>query len=241
MELNKNLWTEADRVPFLSYLKTFEQPSKVDWGRRILNTNLPLLAMTTKSLDDMVKSIFKGNYLSFLELEVYDYYESIAIAGKLICKITDFNVMRTYLDRYSLVMENWAHCDLLSFDITPNSQHRFIELSQTYATSTRPFIRRLSLMILFQMVKNPPVLPVIYKALLNLKDETEYYVIMMAGWLLSECIILYKADTLAFISKENMNPKVVNKGIQKCRESRRLTLEEKDALSIYKRQKSHER
>ncbi len=235
MELNKTLWTEADRIPFLDYIKTFEQPTKLEWSRKILNTQMPLLAMPTKTMDTIVTAISKGNYRSFLDLHIDDYYESVAIQGKLITKIKDFNVMKQYLDRYATIMENWAHVDLLSFDIHEDNQQDFIELSHTYAKSTKPFIRRLNLMILFQMVKNPETLPIIFKALETLTNEKEYYVIMMAGWLLSECIIRYKDKSIPFIQKENLNPKVVNKGIQKCRESRRLTPEEKDELLAYKR------
>ncbi len=241
MILNLPYWTEADRNPFLIHLKSFEQPQTIDWARKILNTKLPLLAMSTKTMDSLVKEIHKGNFLSFLDLHIDDYYESIAIQGKLITKIKDFDIMKRYLDRYATVMENWAHCDLLSFDIHPENQSKFIDLSYGYRHSTQPFVRRLSLMILFQMVKDTQVLPTIYNAIEALKDEDAYYVIMMAGWLLSECIIQHKTPTLSFIQHKELNPKIVNKGIQKCRESLRLSKAEKDELLIYKRQKSHKR
>ncbi len=241
MELNKTEWRSSDRVAFLAYLKSFEQPNKVDWTRRILNTKMPLLAMPTKTIDQIAKEIFKGDYPSFLDLHIDDYYESIAIQGKLITKIKDFDLMKRYLDRYGTVMENWAHCDLLSFDIHPENQIKFVELSYSYRHSTQPFIRRLSLRILFQMVKDTLILPIIYEALLALEDEQDYYVIMMAGWLLSECIIQYKEPSISFIQNQKLNPKVVNKGIQKCRESLRLSKAEKDDLLIYKREKNHKR
>lgn len=240
MDLIRPLWTDVDRKPFLDYLKTFEQTIKIDWARKILNTNLPLLAMPTKKMDDIVKEIRLGNSISFLDLCIDDYYETIAIQGKLICKISDFDVMKHYLDRYATVMENWAHVDLLSFDIQSDNQTKFLKLSDEYSQSKKPFIRRLSLMILFQMVKDKKVLEVIFQALRALSLETDYYVIMMAGWLLSECIILYKDETLSFINNPELNPKVINKGIQKCRESRRLTQIQKDALLPYKRKKNHE-
>jgi len=241
MTLNLPIWTEADRIPFLTHLKSFEQPQTIDWARKILNTKLPLLAMSTKTIDTLVKEIHKGNAQSFLDLHIDDYYESIAIQGKLITKIKDFDVMKRYLDRYATVMENWAHVDLLSFDIHRDNKNRFIDMSHQYSTSKQPFIRRLSLMILFQMVKDTSVLPIIYHAIESLVDEDDYYVIMMAGWLLSECIIQHKEPTITFIQNQKLNPKVVNKGIQKCRESLRLSKAEKVELLIFKREKNHKR
>jgi 3-methyladenine DNA glycosylase AlkD len=85
------------------------------------------------------------------------------------------------------------------------------------------------------MVNDKTILPIIYQSLKQLSHENEYYVIMMAGWLLSECIIKYKDESLEFLNNtKDLNKKVVNKGIQKCRESRRLTQEEKDQLLAYK-------
>jgi hypothetical protein len=59
---------------------------------------------------------------------------------------------------------------------------------------------------------------------------------MMAGWLLSECIIRYREQSLNFLNSEkDLNQKIVNKGIQKCRESRRMTEKDKEQLLPYKR------
>jgi hypothetical protein len=59
---------------------------------------------------------------------------------------------------------------------------------------------------------------------------------MMAGWVLSESIIKYPNEVLLWIQNNpNLNAKIINKAIQKCRESRRLTQTQKDALLVYKR------
>lgn len=238
MELTKTIWTKEDKVSFLSYLETFEIKDKIDWTRRILNTNLRLMAIPSKILDKITKEIYKGNYISFLDLSIFDTYESIVIYGKLLTKIKDFDMMLHYLSFYKEIMENWAHVDILSFQINTHNKQKFIELSKIYLTNSKPFIRRLSLMILFQMVKDEEVLPIIFKTLESLPNEDEYYVIMMAGWLLSEAIIKHKDQTLSFIkNSSDLNVKILNKGIQKCRESNRLTQQQKDDLLIYKRKK----
>ncbi len=236
MNLIKNQWTKDDIKPFLAYLKTFQNKEKEAWARKILNTKLDLLVIPSKRLGEITREIAKGNLKSYLDLEIFDFYEGIAIYGILLTKIPDFDDMLPYLTKYLHVMENWAHCDLLSLPITPQNRNRFLELSDAYLHDSRVFVRRLSLMILFQMIKDEDILEIIFDHLLELKTEQAYYVIMMAGWLLCECILLYKDTTLAFIqSNPSLNAKIVNKGIQKCRESRRLTPLEKDQLLVYKR------
>lgn len=236
MNLIKEQWSKSDIQPFLSFLQTYQQKEKEAWARNILNTKLDLLVIPTKVMYNIVDDIYKGNYRSYLELEIFDYYETIAIYGKLLTKISNFKEMLPYLTKYCEVMENWAHCDLLSFPIQPDNQQDYIQLSHDYSKDSRPLVRRLSLMILFQMVKDETILPLIFDHLIQQSNEQEYYVIMMAGWLLSECIIQHKEPTLQFLKEHpHLNKKIVNKGIQKCRESRRLSQEEKDALNAYKR------
>jgi len=235
MELIKDQWTNEDIPAYLGHLETYRRIEKEAWTRNILNTKLDLLAMPTKVIHDIVKKISKGNYLSYLDLKLFTSYEAIAIYGILVTRIKDFDVMLKYLNIYLDVMENWAHVDILSLPITQDNKDRFIELSNQYVLDQRTFVRRLSLMILFQMVKDESILPVIYSHIRKLKDEQEYYVIMMAGWLLSECVIQHKDQTLKFLLDPGLNKKIVNKAIQKCRESRRFTQDEKDHLLTFKR------
>lgn len=235
MELNRDKWIDSDINTFVSYLETFRRSDKEVWSRKILNSKLDVLAIQTKTIHTIVNEILKGNYQSFLDLKIFTSYEAIAIYGMIVSSIKNFEEMTHYLNIYIDVMENWAHCDLLSFTMCKDNQRNFIKLSDHYLMDSRPFVRRLSLMILFQMIKDSSVLPKIYSHIEKLQDENEYYVIMMAGWLLSECIILYKEQTLDFlINSKRMNVKIVNKGIQKCRESRRLSPAEKDDLLKYK-------
>lgn len=234
MEFNKSTWTKQDGEEFLAYLEAHSNREKQAWFKNILNTKLDVLVVPTKVIQKLADKIMLGNYQSFLELKLFVNYESIAIYGIIVSKIKDFATMKHYLNIYIEVVENWAHCDLLNFSIKDNNAADFIHLSDEYMDSPKLFIRRLGLSILFILIRDKKYLQHALDALLRFPNEDEYYVIMMAGWLLSECIIRYKQETIDFITQQTINPKIVNKAIQKCRESRRLTQEEKDALLIYK-------
>lgn len=236
MNLIKEQWNESDRKFFLEYLESFRNREKEAWSKRILNTNMDVLCIPTKKLYEISQEISRGNYTSFLDLKMFNSYDSIVVYGKVMSKIKDFNLMKTYLEHYLLVMENWAHCDLLSFQVNQKNKNSFLELSKKYLISDHTFTRRLSLLILFQMVNDETILDNIYDSLKYLENEQAYYVIMMAGWLLCECLIKHKEKTKAFLfNTPTLNKKIVNKGIQKCRESRRFSKEEKEELLIYKR------
>lgn len=234
MNLVKKMWQKTDVHPFISYLSSFKRPEKVAWSRSILNTNLEVLALETKTITKIATEIYQGNYQSFLDLKIFVNYESIALYGMILSRIKDYDSFYKYLIPYLVVMENWAHVDLLKLPINGNEQ-AFITLSDALIYDQRPFVRRLSLWIMFHLIKDEQYLDITFSQIKKLKQEESYYVIMMAGWLLSEAIILYKDQTLNFIKNEDINKKIIHKAIQKCRESRRLSQIEKDALLMYKK------
>lgn len=233
MELNRIVWDNESKNQFIEYLELQSNREKQAWATRMLNTKLDVLVVPTKTMKKIADEIFKGNYRSFLDLKLFNSYETIALYGMLISRIKDFEELKSYLTIYIEQMENWAHCDLLSFNID-NNHEEFIKLSEEYVKSSKVFIRRLGLLIILYLIRDIKYLDYCFEVLSKFEKEDEYYVIMMGGWLLSECIIRYREESLANLKNYKLNPKFVNKGIQKCRESLRLTQEEKDNLLIYK-------
>lgn len=234
MNLIKEKWTKKDAKEFIEYLETLKNSEKREWTKRILNTNLPVLALKTQTIKDIVKEISKGNYLSFLDLELNNYYENSAINGFLICKISDFKTMVKYLDIYILKIDNWASCDLLSFDIK-NKEKEFYDLAVKYVKDDKAFIRRVGLNILFKMIDNDKYIADIFSVMNSFYNEEHYYVNMMNAWLFCECFIKRREDTIAFLQNHKLNKFTINKGISKCRDSYRVSKEDKEMLLQYRR------
>src|SRR5574344_2943275 len=106
MELIKDKWTKEDIEEFQKYLSTFKNDIHREWSENLLKTSLPVLCMKTKEINDIASKIYKGNYLSFLDLMIWEYYENTAINGCLINKLKDFDVIKKYLDIYSKRADN---------------------------------------------------------------------------------------------------------------------------------------
>lgn len=233
MELIKEKWSKSDISEFQEYLRTFENVDKLEWTKNILNTELPLLAIKTPDMKNIIKEIYKGNYLSFLDLMIWEYYENTAINGFLITKIKDFDTMKKYLDVYSGKADNWATCDLLSFNVIGNEE-KYFNLVLEYIKSPKPFVRRIGMSILFKFIDNNNYIDKIFSLLDNFENEDHYYVNMMNAWLLCECFTKQREKTLKYLQHHKLNKFTINKGIQKCRESRRVSLEDKEMLLKYK-------
>lgn len=234
MELNRSQWKNENKEEFIAHLKTLGNASKEVWARKILNTKLPLMVISTPSIKAVVKEIEKGNWFEFLNLHWYDYYETMAIYGMLVTKIEDFNLFVTYLEHYLIQADNWALCDLLNFPITPGNALSFVKLAKRFLKSSYTFVRRTGVIIFLKLAKQTEWLPQIFEMLDSLNGEQEYYVNMAGAWVLCECYVQHKEETIAYLLNHKTNKFVVNKGIQKCRDSYRVTPTEKEMLLQFK-------
>lgn len=234
MKLKKDNWTKKDIKSFQDYLKSFANKEKQVWTKNLLKTDMSVLALKTSEIKNITKEISQGNYLSFLDLNLWEYYENTAINGFLISSIKDFKTMKRYLDIYASQADNWATCDLLKFNIK-NNEKEFMNLSKEYIKSSKPFVRRIGVGILFSFVKNEKYIDEIISILDKFQNEKEYYVNMINAWLLCECFINHRYKTLEYFKKNKLNKFTINKGIQKCRESFRVSDRDKEMLLQYKK------
>lgn len=233
MNLVKDIWTNDDKIEFINYLENIKSEDKIVWTKNIINTNMDVLAIKSPVLKSIIKEIFKGNYISFLDLNINNYYENTIINAGIICKIKDFNIMKKYLDNYVKTIDNWASCDTLSFNIK-GKEKEFFSLAKKYIKSKKPFIRRVGIIILFEFLNRKEYLNEIFNILNSFYEETDYYVNMVNAWILCECFIKNREETLKFLESHNLNKFTINKMISKCRDSFRVSKEDKEFLLKYK-------
>lgn len=88
--------------------------------------------------------------------------------------------------------------------------------------------------ILFYFVTDNSYIDKIFDLLDKFENEEHYYVNMMNSCLLSECFIKQRRETLKYLNNNKLNSFTLNRGIQKCRESRRASEEDKEMLKKYK-------
>ena len=195
---------------------------------------MKVLAILSKDIKSIIKEIGKGNFISFLDLEIDDSYESLLISGGLLSKIKDFDIYKEYLLRYSKKIDNWALCDTLTFNVKGN-EDKYISLVNELIKSELPFERRIGISILFSFISYNEYLDLIYKTVDKFYDEDNYYVQMMIAWLVCELMIKRRDETLKYLEHNNLNKFTVNKMISKCRDSFRVSDEDKEMLKIYRK------
>ena len=233
MELTKQHWKKEDIQPFLAYLKSFSKgEEKALWEQRIVNTKMPCLAVASTKIDEITKQIFKGNYIEYLSLWIFENLSCTFIISKLISKIKDFKTFKFYLEKFSEQVDNWASCDTIKFNIKNNEQ-QFFDLSTDFVKSEKVFKRRIGVRIIFKFLDDENILKV-FDIIKTLKNEQEYYVNMAISWLMCDAFIKCREQTLKFLKSNSLNEFCLNKMISKCQDSFRISKEDKLMLKSFK-------
>ena len=233
MDWNIEQWTDRDVQALWQYQQTL-MGSQRDcvWEQRIVNTALPCYGRTSAKARAVAKQIARGGYLSLLDiLPIRTMFDSLLVAF-LLGRIRDFEVFSRYLDAYVPTIDNWASCDSLRFDRHDTPSLR--QLSARYLASAKPFVRRVGVNVWFCLLRRG-LAEEAFDLLDGLADETEYYVNMSGAWLLCECFIQYREQTLAYLSRARTNTFIINKGICKCRDSFRVSAQDKELLVTFRR------
>ena len=231
MNLVKEKWTKADIIDFNRYLESIKVPEKIDFSKRVVNTNMKVLGINNPTCKEIAKQIHQGSFYDFLEKNDFKYYESTLVSAYLINFIKDASEKEKYIN--DLYMDNWATVDALTFNIK-KQEKEFLMLSKNYLKRKEPFKRRVGVRILFSYTSSDYTNEV-FEIIDSLNSEKEYYVNMAVAWLVCELMIKNRKDTIEYLKHNNLNDFTINKAISKCRDSFRISLEDKDMLLKYKR------
>ena len=233
MQLTREHWNQADGEEFARYLLTLSKgEEKGAWERRIVNTALPAIAVPSTEADRIVREIWRGNAREFLSLGLWENHTEVLIRGKLIGKFKDFEEFKSYALPYARRADTWAATDCIKFSFTEENKPKFFEFAlECLQDKAYTFVRRLGLIILLKMSAMPEYIDGILRAADGLESETEYYVNMANAWLIAECFTHFRDKTLAYLTgAPHLNQFTMNKAISKCRDSYRVSAEDKEFL-----------
>lgn len=236
MELIKDKWTKNDIKPFQEYLKSFSKgEEKSKWEGRIVNTNMPCIAVPSEKVHEICKQICKGNYLSFVELWIWENHTNTIILAIIISKIKDFYTQKFYLRKLAENADNWSTIDSIKIKPTEQNKDSYFEFASNLIDDPKPFVRRLGLIILLKLSNFSELADKILKISDSFADEKHYYVNMANAWLVCEMYIKHRNNTLPLLKAKTLNTFTQNKAISKCRDSFRVSKTDKEMLLEYKK------
>ncbi len=187
----------------------------------------------------IAKELLRGDWQSFLS----------AARGSPVYEITMLRGLVTatapcgYPRRLDLLRDfvpeirNWAICDCVAGSIRDGKKHlpETWAFLQPYLRGREEFALRFAVVMLMDDFLTEDYIDRVLDTLSGIRHDG-YYVNMAVAWALSECFIQFRDPTLALLRRQSLSPWVQNKAIQKCRESRRVTPEDKALLLSYRLQ-----
>lgn len=231
--LIKNEWNLINIEEYYMLLESLKIPEKVVWTRNIVNTKKECLAIPSKTLKEISKAIFRGNYISFLDIMPNKNHESLIIDAYVISKIKDFKAQTKYILKLAKYIDNWSVVDTLKFNIK-NHEDDYFSFARKMASYKLPFYRRIGVRVIFSLIGCDNLLEDVFKYIDAFVLEEDYYVNMALSWLLCELFIKRRKETIDYLSSAHLNNFVLSKFISKCHDSYRVSPSDKLMLSSYK-------
>lgn len=233
--------SEEDYKFFKQTLEAYKKVESEEYYQRhikIINTNYHVICMSMDKIRFLAKEILKGEPLEFLKFASLESYEEVLIQGIVIAGIKDLNLQLKYFDSYIKKIDSWAICDSVcsSMKLLKNSKEKrkyfdyFIKLCYKSAE----FEARFGIITLLSCYLEKEYLGKILTMIETVSSD-KYYIQMALAWLISVLFVKFREDTLELLEKRKLNTYVQNKAIQKCRESFRVSKEDKELLLKYKK------
>lgn len=232
MDLVKEKWFKKDILEFNKYLENLRENNKIDFTKRTVNTKMEVLAIPIPVIRKITSQIAKGNFIDYLDKFNNKYYENTLINAILINKIKDIETKKYYLSK--LLVDNWSTVDILKFDIKGKEQE-YLNFAKEYLKDSNQFVRRIGVRILFNYTEKKDLTEIL-EIINSLYEEKEYYVNMAVAWLMCEIVIKNRNQAFEYLNSKKckLNKFTFNKTISKCRDSFRVSEEDKELLKKYK-------
>lgn len=207
-----------------------------EFNSKIISTKYPMIGVKTPILKNIAKEISKKDYKTFLQNKNTDYYETVLIEGFVISNIKDIKEALIYFDKFIKKIDNWAICDMTvsSMKIVKKNKDIFKDKIKEYLNSKEEFTVRVGIILLLDYYLEEEYLDEVFSLIDNIKRE-EYYINMAIAWLISIALIKYKDKTLKYLKVCNLDDFTYNKALQKARESKRISKEDKKYYQKLKR------
>lgn len=140
-----------------------------------------------------------------------------------------------HLDLWVPGILSWADCDctVSSMKFLKKEQDYWFAYCSDWQRDGGEFPVRFSMVALMQYFIQDAYIDRALE-IFSLREAEPYYIRMAQAWALSVCFVKYRDKALELFASHTLDAWVQNKAIQKCRESYRVSPEDKERLKEYK-------
>lgn len=199
----------------------------INFQSKIINTQKQIIGVKVPVLRKLAKKINNKEHSGFFKYTKNNSFEEIFLKGLLIVSSGDRESVIKSLNNYYELIDNWAIVDMVAGSIKylkcKKTQEDF-EYFTSLLKSDKEFTVRFGVVCLMKYFINDDFKQIIDE--LTKIVYGRYYVDMAVAWLISEIIIKNPQNALEImqdiIKNKQFNKFIINKSLQKARESYRI-------------------
>lgn len=167
--------------------------------------------------------------LEYLNLLPHQYYDENNFHACLIEGIRDYDRCMREVNRFLPFVDNWATCDLMAPAVFAKHKEELLVQIRCWIRSEHTYTVRYGLGMLMRHFLEDDFKEEYLELAASVRSE-EYYVRMMTAWYFATALAKQYDQAIRCIEGRILEPWTHNKAIQKARESRRITREQKEYL-----------
>lgn len=231
-------------------LSEMAEPDYAKFSGSLLGREAVMFGVRLPKIRELAKKIAREEGREYLDKTLPDreekaeetrYMEELMLYGMVIgCMKEKLEVLFPYIRRYVARIDNWSLCDSFCAGLkqTKKEPEQMWEFLQPYLHSDREFGLRFGIVMLMDFYVTPEYIDELLEIYDGIHHES-YYVKMAVAWALSVCLVKQWEKSFAYMSSPDnrLDEFTYAKTVQKCRESYRLTEEQKRLLKELKKRR----
>lgn len=157
------------------------------------------------------------------------FFEENQLHAFLISEIKDYNRCVDEVERFLPYIDNWATCDQMNPKILKKHTEELLPYIEKWINSKHTYTIRYGIKCLMDYYLDD-LFDVKYADMVCSVVSDEYYVNMMIAWYFATALAKQYEAVLTYIENHRLDEWTRKKAIQKARESKRVTKEQKEYL-----------
>lgn len=237
MDYSSVKWNSRTYSEFVKELEGMGDTQYREFHKKVIASEVQVIGLRSPVIKEIAKAVAKGDWKGFLAQKKGNYYEETGIRGLIIGYIkADKETVKAEIEKFIPEIDNWGICDsfISNLKIIKKNREYFFPLIKSMGKSDNQWEIRFSLVSLLSHYMEKEYLKEAFKICSEIKNK-EYYVQMAQSWLISVMFVKFRDETLEYLKDNTLDSWVQNKGIQKIRESYRVSPEDKELVKQFKK------
>lgn len=189
------------------------------------------IGVRTPVLRKLAKEI--GPDEKFLNTLPHKYFDENQIHSFMISSIKDYDEAIKRIDTFLPYVDNWATCDQLDNKTFSKNKDKLIKSIKKWLKSKEEYTIRFGVEMLMRYYLDDDFKVEYLDMVANIKSSY-YYVNMMRAWYFATALAKKWDETIPYIENKKLDDWTHNMTIKKCKESYRISADQKDYLSKQK-------